>query len=457
MNALRHSNLNRHTPKPRSLFLRTGLRVLCPAAALVTISCTWTRFSDLLDRSPVQLLTPPSDTTALGLSVAAIRSKSSTLAFAVATSSYAIYEFAKTDLVSADASTAGLCDAANSCWMATSVAAVGQNITGAASACFAFGLENKQGDSPRILLACEGNIVRGLPLPNPAPADLAALTANSKAPRLHLASGPRLAPDLLVAAASASGEVWFYPTGSSAPVSVAKPTNTGRTFGETVAVAGSAATRFIAVGEPAGSLVYLMRTDGVSPPTESLCISSASANFAAAIAAGHYTSAESEDLAIASDDEIVVLPAVDSLPYSTDPAAPCIALESLATKRTLSCKALNLGGMCGGLFSTVALAASDLDSDGRDELVVGTPSAATRGNDAAGKLIVTSFRTDIPSLVQELSPSSAESGDRLGTSVTGVPLSRPEVLLAGAPGGNKLAAFFCTSLLPAGKGGARCD
>lgn len=430
---------------------------LASAALLLALSCTWTRFDDVLENSPAQVLETPGDTNALGLSVAAMRGKSSTLAFASAADAYAVYEFAKSDLVSNDALTVGSCSATDGCWSSTTVAAINQVVDSVATACFAFGVENEKAEGTRVLLACENNLVRGLPIPDPAMSELSALQPNSKAPRVQFASGPRLAPDLLAAANSASGSAWFYPVGAGAPLALSKPSTAGKSYGDAIAVAGTDATRFIAVGEPQGKTLHLMPTDGTVAPTTSLCISSPSTNFAVAITAGHFTSSDSVDLAVASDSEVLVLPGLDGLPYSADPTAPCVDIAAIDAARTISCTALNAGNACGGLLATVALAAADLDGDGRDELLIGTPSASTRGNDAAGKILVTSFGRTKPTLIQELSLSSAESGDRLGSSIAGVPLSRPEVVLAGAPGGNKLAAFFCTSLLPAGKGGARCD
>jgi hypothetical protein len=423
---------------------------------VLAFGCSWTRFDDILDNSPIQALKSPGDLGTVGQSVAAMRGKSSTLAFATGDQGYAIYEFGKTDLSSADAVDRGVCRPQDNCWLSSSVAAVSQNIAAVATRCFAFGIETKPDESPRAVLYCGGNVVLGIGLPEPAPAEITALKPKSTAPEIRFSSGPRLAPDLLVASVPASGAVWFYPTDSSTPVGVPKPTTAGKSFGRSSAVAGAATTRFVIVGEPDAANLYVMRTDGTLPPDSALCISGAT-NFSVAMAVGHFTAADSEDLAVASDSEVVVLPALDSLPLSADLSAPCVALTELGIARTLGCQKLNAGNSCSGLLANVALAAADLDGDGRDELLVGAPSASTRGNDAAGKVLITTFGKVEPSVIEELSPSSAESGDRLGTSVVGVPLSRPEVVLAGAPGGNKLAAFFCTSLLAAGKGGVRCD
>jgi hypothetical protein len=211
----------------------------------------------------------------------------------------------------------------------------------------------------------------------------------------------------------------------------------------------------MALGEPDVGRLYLTRTDDTLTPGAFLCIQGAE-GFARTLAGGHFVTVDSEDLAVASNDSLVVISALETLPFNADPAADCVPLESLVARR-LDCSRLRGTADCGGLLSDIALAAADLDSNGRDELLVGIPSESSRGNDAAGKIRVTSFAKDPPTAIEEMSSSSSESGDRLGTAVVGIPLSRPEAVLAGAPGGNKLATFFCSSLLPPGKGGARCN
>jgi hypothetical protein len=430
---------------------RTALAALLPLA----LGCSWARFDGILDNSPIQVLKAPKNLSALGKSVATMRGKSSTLALGTGAEGYAIYQFNKTDLESADALDQGSCGPGENCWLTDSVAAVGHDLTSGRAACFAFGIVTKPGEAGRALLYCEGDTQTALALPDPTPAEIAALTPRSKPPRIQFASGPRLAPDLLVGALPTSAVVWFYPAGTSSAVAVPTPPSAGISFGSSLAVAGVGALRFIVVGEPDADKLYVMRTDGNAAPDASLCISGTT-NFATAITTGHFTAADSQDLAIASADEVAVLPALDQLTLSPDFGAPCVALSELGP-RSLSCRALNSGNACDGLLSSAAFGASDLDADGRDELLVGAPSASTRGNDAAGKILLLSFGKEKPVLIEELSPSSTESGDRFGTSVVGVPMSRPEVVLAGAPGGNKLAAIFCTSLLAEGKGGVRCN
>ncbi|HMA93530.1 MAG TPA: FG-GAP repeat protein [Polyangiaceae bacterium] len=435
----------------RSVLCVTAIGSLCAA-------CSWWRYDDILEHSPVEVLKAPAETSALGMSLAILPSSERTLAFSTAEDGFAIYEFGKTDLASTDMLRQQTCSPASGCWVAESIAPFNLPDAVGGGACVAFGVELDSSGQPRTVLHCSDHQRKSLSLPAPLPSELAALKANVVNPMLLFASGPRFAADLLVAASRSSGSVWFYNRDNDQPLSLIKPPGAGKSYASTLAVAASESARFIAVGEPEVGTVYVSRIDlTVTPPTiQNFCVRGES-GFASALAVGHLTTASTLDLALRDDKELVVLPALDTMPFSLSADVPCTALAELSSVRRLACTTLNGSRPCEGLLSTASLAPADLDGDGRDELLVGAPSASVRGNDAAGKVLIASFGQEKPALVGELLASSAESGDRLGSSVLGVPLSGVEVVLAGAPGGNKLAAFFCTSLLPEGKGGARCD
>lgn len=421
-----------------------------------TVSCSWSRFDDILNSAPVQILKTPADVTSFGRSLAVLRNSSSTWAFATADGGYAVYEFGKQDLNSVEATRDGTCMPSDGCWMGASVATVVLQIDSKEVPCVAHGIRTSKTEAASVALYCKGGSSPRLYLPDPAPAEITKLSENSAPPRIQFASGPRLTPDVLVVASPGSGAVWFYASSGLEPISLARPADTDESFGTAVAVAGQGTTRYFAMGAPDGATLHVVRVDGSTPANLGTCIIGPK-RFASALAAGHFASPDSTDLAVASESEVVVLTELDSLPFSSDPAAPCVPLANVDGVRSLGCQALNGGSACGTLLSGVALAATDLDGDEREELLIGAPSASPGGNDAAGKIIVTSFAKTKPTVVEELSHSSAESGDRFGSSIVGVPLSRPDVILAGAPGGNKIAALFCTKLLPSGKGGVRCN
>ncbi|HEY5961923.1 MAG TPA: FG-GAP repeat protein [Polyangiaceae bacterium] len=426
--------------------------------SIVLVSaCSWSRYDDLLQDSPIQMLKAPSDQSAFGRSVAALRADTKSYAFATAYEGFAVYEFDEHDLISNDPFKEGVCSPRDSCWLTSSTASLNHSFAAAPKPCFAYGIEVLPGDTPRLTLFCIDGMLYSLPLPEPVSSAVTAWQGNAAAPTIRFASGPRLAPDCLLAALPESGALWFYPPDVDQPVTIPAPATAGKTFAEALAISGSDAQRKILVGEPDQSILRIYQVEGGNLTGASACIQG-DAHFASALAVGRFASSDSDGLAVASDDQIIVIGDVGNIALSDDPAAPCLALADLSELAAhLGCAQLNAGNACNGQLANAALAAVDLDGDAKDELIIGAPAANERGSDAAGKIYLARLRMSELEVVQELSPSSIESGDRFGSSIVGVPMSRPEVILAGAPGGNKLAALFCTNLITKDQGGVRCE
>jgi hypothetical protein len=451
-------------PRGRSLprldcnFVARGAQLGVLAFAVASFaSCSWGRYDDVLRNSPIQILKAPSDLTAFGQSVAAVRADSSSYAFASGYEGFAVYAFDKNNLRSNDPIYEGACRPRNSCWQAASVAPLNRSIADVPTACFAYGVTTANDGTPAVALHCMDGTLQLLPLPDPAPPNLAALRANTAGPVLRFASGPRLAPDWLVVAVPENPSLWFYAPDAAQPVTIALPTPVGASFGATLAVSGSGAQRRVWVGEPEAAILHVYTVDSTGVARGATCIQGPR-QFSSALAIGHFAPDGAEDIAVASDEAIVAIHDISNLVLSEDPAAPCVALSDLATvSEPLTCEALSSSSNCSSLFSDATLAAADVNGDGLDELVVGTPSAPDRSHDAAGRVYVVQITPTTLEVLQGLTPSSIESGDRFGSSIVGVPLSRPEVILAGVPGGNKLAALFCTNLLVNGQGGTRCE
>lgn len=437
---------------------RTVVTGCAATACLSTLSsaCSWWRYDDVLDKSPVEILHAPSESGGLGKNLALVRKRGSTRVLVQADNELVAYEFGAEDLKSNDAVVQVGCRSRQSCWIGDSMATILRTSDSSEQVeCAAFGLNIPANESTGVALFCADGNVRSLPLPEPPPPELTRLQANSEYPGITFASGPRVQPVLLAAASTKSGTIWLYDVTADPPTIVPKPSAAGTSYGASLAVTASASSRVLAVAEPDAATVHIHLLDATNAITFSGCLHG-DTGFARALAAGPFTAEGSLDLAVLGSDEVVVVPSLQAWGVpNTDTG--CLSLSDLPDLRRLPCRALNGGKACNGLMTGATLGSANLDGKGPEEILIGTPAAGARGNDAAGKVLLASFEKAKPSVVGELLASSAESGDRLGASIIGVPLSGRDVVLAGAPGGNKLAAFFCTGLVAEGKDGARCD
>lgn len=432
----------------------------CAATACLAMlipACSWWRYDDVLEKSPVEIIAAPSESGGLGKNLAVVRKKGTARVLVEANDELVAYEFDTEDLKSKDAVTQIGCRSSQSCWFGRSMATIPRLSEDSSEPvqCAAFGLSIPANESTGIALWCADGKARSLPLPESAPPELTRLQPNAANPGLVFASGPRTEPTLLAAASVKSGTIWLYQVTTDQPLLVPKPSAAGPTYATAMAVATSTDSRILAVAEPDAATVYVHLLDPTGATTLTLCLRG-DAGSANALAAGPFTAEGSLDLAVLGSNELVVIPAVDAWGMM-DPNQGCLNFADLTDVRRLPCRALNAGNACNELMTGATLATANLDGTGPDELLIGTPAAGARGNDAAGKVLLASFAKTKPLVIGELLASSAESGDRLGASIVGVPLSGRDVVLAGAPGGNKLAAFFCTGLVSEGKDGARCD
>ena len=104
-----------------------------------------------------------------------------------------------------------------------------------------------------------------------------------------------------------------------------------------------------------------------------------------------------------------------------------------------------------------ALAVGDLDGDDDGEVIVGAPRLTVRGEADAGAVLVYDAEGESRHELTEVKfISSAQSGDLLGSALATPRLRDRNVVAAGAPGGGKVAIFYCSEHLPAEELGSRC-
>jgi hypothetical protein len=426
----------------------------------VPVGCSWWRFDDITEKPPVVLLNSPSGTRELGTSVAAIPGRDqSARVFAAGIDGFAIYNLGKTEPNSTDALDQATCERDRGCFMAEGVAAIHRTIDGNDMPCFAFGISS-QNKTPRTQLYCDDGSTYGLNVDATTTSKLQSLSTNSTL-GLKFASAPRNHPERLVATATSPSTLWYYPSTTANAVALPTPSGVGSSFGRSVALFDSqydskqlGAT--LLIGEPDNNRVFLMTVDEQGALVNTRCLEGPK-GFGLALTSGYFLSNEVQGVAIAANDRVLFLGDLSSAAKEIETDKNCRALDDVKNVKTLGCRDFGVEVRCETALSLSSIAPVDLNNDGLDELVVGLPSAVSGGYRAAGQLLTVTFTADALKVHDRLSPSSIESGDRLGESIVAVPLSRPDVILAGAPGGNKLAAFYCSTLLPAGLGGKRCE
>ena len=423
-------------------------------------SCSWTRFDDATDNSPVLIFKASSGLNGLGTSVAAIRAGSTTMALATGSDGYAIYDFGSKNSPTTDAITVGHCLLSDGCHLAKTVAPVQRDVNGVSMACFAYSMTAQSDGTANVHLTCEKNLEFALALDGVTQTAVGKLSTSTTVP-LRFASGPRIAPERLLVSARDKGTLWYYPNRTSAAVPITPTLNVAESFGATLAILDS---RFdsadsgttLVVGEPKAGRVHFFATDDTGAVTSQGCIAGP-AGFGQMLASGYYLATDLQSIAVASASQVNVLPELSQLGMLQPNTDGCIKLEQLTNTLSLACKEFGIPVDCTNALSLGALATADLNGDQVDELLVGIATASAVGVHAAGQVLTVTAEPTKLAVRERLAPSSPESGDRLGESVVGIPLSRAEVVLAGAPGGNKLAAFYCSALVPDGQGGKRCE
>jgi hypothetical protein len=433
------------------------------ASGLGTIvACSFQRFDDVTERTPVLVLDAPGDGSGTGNAVAALRaSNGHALVFATNDQGYLVYDLGTSEPSTTDAKESGSCSASDGCFLAAAVAAIGRRDGEQDRGCFAYALSQRQAGDASVLVRCDDNQNRSFSLTDAAQTTIGVLTDQSVVTP-HYASAPRSAPTRLLLGIPERRALVFFPSTDAKGVSIEAPNGAGHSLGKSLAILDGALTSAasndsagatLLIGEPAENRLHVVVTDAEGQPTTSFCVSG-TPGFGSRLAVGHFTSRETQGVAIATAEGLAILPSWLEIPTDLPTDGSCVDIEKLSPQH-IDCKGLALQGTCA--IGEGSLAPADLDGDGIDELLLGAPLGSANGARASGQVLTLSISAKGPKVLERLAPSSIESGDRLGQSVVGVPLSRPDVVLAGAPGGNKLAAFYCSAVLPAGRGGQRCE
>jgi len=467
-------------------------RGLALVSLLAAASCSWTRFSDVQKNAPNVLLKQPAKLKAgFGGGVAAAsfevtdkQGQKSLQVRLLATGSPgqwggAVYNLGSSDQPGLDAVDTGHCSE-GLCKLAAVPAALplAGSKGGDLQLCFVSGLMQEQlPDYPAgPTVRCEDDSDYSFAAPPEVKASVIDPAFNPNLgldpPRLVFGTDHSDRPALVAGVRLTMGSnivsrAWIYPPEKFAAddTQILKPPGSSLDPGYASAVAVARLhdeTRIFAVGAPGtqDGKVWLFRMDPQATTATPVGCLGGPAGFGRTLTSGIVNRDADEDLVVADDQNVSVFSG-EALGQLKSPASTQCSLASLpagALIASFGCGQTPAITGCASSRFGASLAVGDIDGNGDGEVIVGAPDMTVRGTPNAGALLVYDVNQERPGVLSEADfISSAEDGDRLGTSVTTARIAGPrDIIAAGAPGHQKVALFYCSKLLPGDKRGPRC-
>ncbi len=433
-------------------------RWLLPFVAL-GFACSFTRFSDLAEDTPAVSLSVPDGFRNTGRVVSAVRTDQSTWLFAGASQNYALYDLGTDEKPSEDASNRVACRIDEGCWLARHATPLVRESESDTLGCFVYGMSVDDQNRTALQVTCHDETRITIPVPSEVGTVAVKTRRDADALTIELAGSRDGIDSALLAALPDSSLVFWYPSGSTSPRLLQNPVEADSGFGEALAVLRTDEHPLGVIGdlsdEDHGRL-WIIDLPETGTASVLGCVEG-DEGFGRTLTSGRFTDPDLDDLAVSSDERVTIVPQAALLEALSASTPDCADLADIDAAFSAGCKAQDDWSGCDQARFGEALAAANVDGDDYDELLVGAPGADVRGENAAG--VVLAYRTSDQELElgESLFISSAESSDQLGSALVGVELDRPDVIATGAPGGNKLALFFCSSFLRADDRGSRCE
>ncbi len=428
--------------------------------------CSWSRFDDVTADAPIVMLKKPSDMRAgfgVGLAAAADAERSTVLVGgSVGLSNASSFELGSGQDPTVNATVTEYCNGAEACFLGAPFVGMPRAILDDDPAghpqCFVLGIGQTPVHGNGVSVRCGDGLLFSYPVPESYQDDVDFAIETDQPEIVALATDGTELPALIVGAPSV--ELAFaYPPGTVDPVELVPPGEVPETYGSVVAAWPAGEARLYAVSAPGAGSLYLFRE--VGGDAEFIGCLGGSSNFGRALATGVVLGDDSTpDLAVTDDRLVYVFDGqkLAELPSSSSAVCSLAALPENALVSSFTCGSTDDIEGCDSSRFGETLAIGDLDGDGDGELAVGAPGMTARGESNAGAVLVWDLeeRGDIE-LTEAKFISSAEENDQLGASLVLPRVGERHIIAAGAPGNGKVALFYCSSLLPAGAEGARCN
>lgn len=455
--------------------MRLGTRLLL--VGLLNAGCSWSRYDDVVENSPIVLLNRPKDiTSGFGSSLAAGTENGDAVLLvggAPLRSGAAEFNLRTADAPTLDARDTGHCMGSDApCYFSNSpIALTGADAPGSgdpSELCFVNGAGTASGDTG-LVVRCTDDVEYALEMPDPA-VELLDFSIDNAQPSLFRFGADHGYGPALLATADEETAVWYYPPLTRRPfVDIANPADSRGRWTKNqprmLTVARVGEQRLLAVGIPSESAVRLFLANGADVAYIG-CLGG-TPGFGRAFATGPVLAGDSDDELVIADDSIVYVfdaAQLATLPPTTNVECSLGALPEAALVTSFTCGSTkNISGCAASDFGA-ALGVGDLDGDGDGEVVVGAPRMTVRHVDGAGALVIYDVEPPANGAADELYQfkdiaflSSADEDDRLGSSIALPSIEGRQILAAGAPGGGKTALFYCPSFLPEELAGPRCQ